>query len=69
VFFQYFVPKASTSQLIVSCPTKQAGMVHKRSKMIAEVEKNPNEKWFDMGKYLGLSPSTLNPTVAKKWKL
>jgi hypothetical protein len=39
-------------------------MVHKRSKTIAEVEKNPTEKWFDMGKYLGLSPSTLNSTVA-----
>jgi hypothetical protein len=41
-------------------------MVHKRSKIIAEVEKNPTEKWFDMTKYLGLSPSTLNSAVAKK---
>jgi hypothetical protein len=41
-------------------------MVHKRLKIIAEVEKNPTEEWFDMAKYLGLSPSTLNSTVGKK---
>ena len=50
----------------MSCPTKHVRMVHKRSKIIAEVEKNPTEKWFDMTKYLELSPSTLNSTVAKK---
>lgn len=66
MFFQYYLPKASTSQLIVPYPTKQVRMVHKRSKIIAEVEKNPTEKWFDMAKYLGLSPSTLNSTVTKK---
>jgi len=66
VFLQYFVPKTSTSQLIVSCRTKQVRMVHERLKIIAEVEKNPTEEWFDMAKYLGLSPSTLNSTVGKK---
>lgn len=40
-----------------------------RSKIIAGVEKNPTEKWFDMAKYLGLSPSTLNTTVAKKGEI
>jgi hypothetical protein len=47
-------------------PTKQVRTLHKRLKIIEEVEKNPTEKRIDIAKRLGLAPSMLNSIFAKK---
>jgi hypothetical protein len=53
----------------MSQPKKQVRTQHERLKIVEEVEKNPGEKRVDIAKRLGLAPSTLNSTFAKKDKI
>jgi hypothetical protein len=47
-------------------PVIQLRTSEERMCMTEEVEKNPSEKMIDVGKLLGLPPSTLNLIAAKK---
>jgi len=47
-------------------PCRQVRMLHKRLKVIIEVEKNITEQQTDATKHLTLAPSTLFFTVSKK---
>jgi hypothetical protein len=53
----------------MSQPKRQVRTLHERLKIAEEVEKNPGEKLVDIAKRLGLAPSTLNSTFAKKDKI
>jgi hypothetical protein len=47
-------------------PLKQVRTLEERLHISEEVQKNPSEKRTDVGKQLGLPPSTLNTIIAKK---
>jgi hypothetical protein len=47
-------------------PVKQVRTLEERLHISEEVQKNPSEKRTDIAKQLGLPPSTLNASIAKR---